>query len=899
MNPFAGVTGQKAFLIVAPDQFMPAVQPLVAHKNLTGMPTIAVSISSITSYFQGVDDAEKIKRAIQYAHENLLTQFVMLVGDAANFPVRFWFLHDSGYVPVYPGTSQPISCQPSGMFIQSDLYYASLYHHTGTPPTIPGAFDTWDANNNGLYNEAWMGNSPPINPGGLNTASNPDNVDGYPDVAVGRVPARNISDITAYVQKIIAYESGDSQNATATFAFVHDQIYGSLNLTTGMVNSAGLPKSDAAVSFLLIDNGSNAAPPPFSNIASPQIANQAGVSTWLSYVGHGNAQVWGGNGSFQWSDVAPAKNLPALPVVFAAGCQTSLFMTNTPWSNKTIDANGVTRGPFIIEPTAKPNVPGLVMTDQSTGKKWGLNTPGCDPLPVPTPRPNPIQKNNTDNCANPCWANPWLFDYAPGGAIAYFGDHCVAPDSYPVQIETNLLKAYVSSSNPVLGSLYLTAQQQYWAGPDSNDATNPNLGDYHGIPRLYLGWLVFFGDPSLRLPPLNGRLAQRVGDLDGDGVAEILVTSPWGIAILKLAGASMTPLLIAANGTSFGSWTLQTANTCFGPLADYDGDGHDEILVTSPAGIAILKLAGTTLTALTSQPNGSSLGAWTLDTSVNCFGPTADYDGDGHDEILVTSPWGIGILKLAGDTFTSPVIQPNGTRLGGWALDTSNNKFGPAADYDGNGHAEILVTSSWGIAVLAVSGNTFISPVIQSNGTRLGTWILDTSNNKFGPAADYDQDLQEEILVTSPWGIGLLKLSGNTFISQVIQPNGTSLGGWTLDTSNNQFGPAAAYDGSGAAEILVTSPWGIAILKTSGNTFTSPIIQPNGTRFGGWVLDTTANRFGSIGGYTSDVLTEILVTSPWGIAILKPSGNTFTTPMIQPNGTRFGGWLLETTSNVF
>jgi hypothetical protein len=913
LNPFTGVVGPKNLLILAPDSFIEALQPLVQHKTLTNMPAVAVPLSRITAYFTGVDDPEKIKRAIQYASENLSTRYVMLVGDAANFPVRFWFLHDSGYVPTYPKTTQPIPCQPSGTFIQSDLYYANLYHHTNTP-NHSATFDTWDADGNGLYNEAWMSNTPAVTPQALNTALNPDDVDGYPDVAVGRVPARNVNDVAVYVKKIIAYESTRAQNATATFTFVHDQLYGALHLSTDMANAAGLPHSNAAVKYLLIENEGNAAPSPFSNATSPQVAQQAGVSTWLSYVGHGSAQILGRHGSVRWKDLAPTKTLPALPVVFAAGCQTSLFSINTPWGNETsVDVNGVTRGPFIVARDAKPDASGLVMTDQSTGQKWGLNTSGCNPLPVPTPFPSPI------NVANACWANPWLFDYAPGGAIAYIGDHCVAPDSYPARIETSLLRAYVSSSNPILGRLYLTAQQQYWAGPDSKDAANPHSSDYHGIPRLYLGWLVFFGDPSLRLPPLNSRLAQRVGDFDGDGLAEILVSSPREIAILKLAGASMTPLLIAPNGTSFGGWSLKISDTRFGPVADYDGDGHDEILVADSTGIAILKLSGGNLTTVAQAAYGTAIGDWTL-TALDQFGPVGDYDKDGAREILVYNTTGIGILKLSGTKLAALTVQPSGASLGAWKLDTSHDRFGPAADYDGDGAAEILVTSPAGIGILKLSGKTFTTPATQANGTQIGAWPLDTFNNQFGPVADFDGDGTAEIVVTGPAGLAVLKLSGETFAAPIIQANGTDLGAWPLDIADNQFGPAADYDGDGAAEILVTSPAGIgilkltesfmeippaqngtspAILKLPGKTFTAPIVKLNGTRFDGWVLDTAANRFGSVGGYVSGKVADIFVTSNWGIAILRPSGNTFAAAMIRPNGSRLGAWRLETTSNVF
>ena len=75
-------------------------------------------------------------------------------------------------------------------------------------------------------------------------------------------------------------------------------------------------------------------------------------------------------------------------------------------------------------------------------------------------------------------------------------------------------------------------------------------------------------------------------------------------------------------------------------------------------------------------PNGTRFGGWLLNTADNYFDMVGDYDGDGHFEILVISPWGVGILKLSGGTFTVPMMAPNGTRFGGWLLNTADNRFG-------------------------------------------------------------------------------------------------------------------------------------------------------------------------------------------------------------------------------
>lgn len=428
-----------------------------------------------------------------------------------------------------------------------------------------------------------------------------------------------------------------------------------------------------------------------------------------------------------------------------------------------------------------------------------------------------------------------------------------------------------------------------WASPE-------NQGFPHNYKHL-----------SIVIPPLydtNGMgmpeaLVNRVGDFDGDGRAEIFVTSPWGISILKQSGTTMSPLMMAPNGTRFGGWLLNTADNKFGPVADYDGDGRQEILVESPWGIGILKFSGGSLTAPMMQPNGSRFGGWLLNSADNDFGPSGDYDGDGQAEILITSPWGIGILKQAGSTMSAIMMQPNGTRFGGWLLSTTDNRFGPAADFDGDGRTEIFVKSPWGIGILKLSDSTLTAPMMQPNGTRFGGWLLNTADNNFSPSGDYDGDGRAEILVSSPWGIGILKQVGTTMAAQFMAPNGTRFGGWLLNTSDNDFGSSADYDGDGRLEIFVKSRWGIGILKLSGSALTAPMMQPNGTRLGGWLLNTMDNRFGSVGKYVGDPMGNIFVTSPWGVGILQLAGSTMTAPMMQPNGTRFGGWLLNTADNVF
>jgi hypothetical protein len=515
-DPFQGITGPQSLLILAPDAFLPAIQPLVIHKNNTGMSTIAISVEDIVTGLYvdnpNSDTPARIKRAILYAHDKLSTRFVMLVGDASQFPVRFWFLRDD--VPTYPGTTHLVACVPSGTYVQSDLYYANLYHHGGMWPQLtgPNTFDDWDQNGDGFYNEAWMSyNTSPTNPIVPNASVNPDNVDGYPDVAVGRVPAGSAAEVTTYVNKVIAYESRirhQRPRNLLAFTFIHDQQYGFLDFSTKIALNSGLAGADwADRKFVLIENeglGPNPGTPysvpppsPFVNATPAQTSSYIGRSDWVSYVGHGGSDHWGGRGVFDEGAVDATSTLTGMPVVYAVGCKTALFMTNVPWDGPFLDVDGNMSGPYSIDPSAKPNHNGPVIHDgNSPGKTWGVGT-GFTQLPVTIPSPGALNVNND------CLGHTWTIESAPGGGIVYIGEHCETNDMPGSEMETSVLTGYhelaaAGYSIPVLGDMFLRAQQAYWAN-HIFDGNSQSL-DYHSIPRLFLGWVVYFGDPSLRMP---------------------------------------------------------------------------------------------------------------------------------------------------------------------------------------------------------------------------------------------------------------------------------------------------------------------------------------------------------------------------------------------------------------
>ena len=105
-------------------------------------------------------------------------------------------------------------------------------------------------------------------------------------------------------------------------------------------------------------------------------------------------------------------------------------------------------------------------------------------VPQPYAYDFPERRDRTFACA-------WLLQ--PGGAIAFFGETLVCEDDKGHDLVKELFLRY-KAGDRVLGDLWRNGQRKYWL----NNRASENVFRH---PRIYLGIMTLFGDPSLRLPP--------------------------------------------------------------------------------------------------------------------------------------------------------------------------------------------------------------------------------------------------------------------------------------------------------------------------------------------------------------------------------------------------------------
>jgi len=302
---------QYELVIIAPESFSEALQPLVNHKISKDITTKLVINDDISNsiYFtkEGRDSAEEMKYFIKNAFDQWGTKYILLVGGRNGgiqqekwwIPVRYSLLNDDS----------------EGSYL-TDLYFADLYDGNGS-------FSSWDTNNNGIFAE-W-------------TRSKKDILDMYPEVYIGRLPCTNVAQVKTMVNKIITYETTTYGSewfkkfigvAGDSYPSVDDPYYeGELatNASFQQLQSFGFEAS-----MMWTSNGRFTGPESVVN-------EMSGGSGFVHFSGHGNPASWSTHppkNESAWINGLQVKHMSELtnnekqPIVIVGGCHNAQYNTS-------------------------------------------------------------------------------------------------------------------------------------------------------------------------------------------------------------------------------------------------------------------------------------------------------------------------------------------------------------------------------------------------------------------------------------------------------------------------------------------------------------------------------------------------------------------------------------------
>jgi hypothetical protein len=209
------------------------------------------------------------------------------------------------------------------------------------------------------------------------------------------------------------------------------------------------------------------------------------------------------------------------------------------------------------------------------------------------------------------------------------------------------------------------------------------LGGAHGFDRALRG-------PSLAIGSAEAAGTVRMGDVDGDGRADVCAVIGHAFVCSSLTANGSEPLATIALGTS----------TTNGELADVDGDGRLDPCVRDADGLTCLSAHGAlVLTALSDAHGYGDPTRW----GTLRFG---DLDGDGRSDVCARGATGLDCWRALDGRFGERIEGPRWSDASGWSAIARWATI-RLADVDGDGRDDVCARGESGLSCVRSTGDGF------------------------------------------------------------------------------------------------------------------------------------------------------------------------------------------------
>lgn len=378
-----------------------------------------------------------------------------------------------------------------------------------------------------------------------------------------------------------------------------------------------------------------------------------------------------------------------------------------------------------------------------------------------------------------------------------------------------------------------------------------------------------------------GWIGRNIGDADGDGAADVLISAPFK----NIAGANAGKIYVYSGKTGALLFTKCGSPGDFLGLGiegagDVDGDGRADVLAGAPRlgggpGQALVFSGrdGSTLLVLTASEAGDAFGR-------KCAGP-GDLDGDGHADILVGAPGSDAFAPDAGRAYV--YSGKDGALLATLDGEEAGDAFGVGINGIVRGECKLLVVGAGnagpgdrGLAYVYAwrPSGPELSYVVEADetGANLGRMFVSF-------VGDVDADGCPDVYVSDWENNARGKNTGRIYVHS--GKDGERLLTLTGENAGDGFGIGTAeagdLDGDGHDDLVIGAWQSSDGAAGAGKVYLYS--GKDGVLLDTWVCTAPGDTFGfdttEVGDLDGDGGTDFLITSAWSSVRGAKSGRAF------------------------
>ncbi|MBI4880391.1 MAG: FG-GAP repeat protein [Planctomycetes bacterium] len=378
------------------------------------------------------------------------------------------------------------------------------------------------------------------------------------------------------------------------------------------------------------------------------------------------------------------------------------------------------------------------------------------------------------------------------------------------------------------------------AGAPGESTSYPGEGRAHGFhgspagPSAAPDWTGTGGSVGAAF----GRSVYTAGDVNGDGLADVLIGAPFHSGAHAFEGraalypGSQAGLAPEAAWSVHGDAPSAWLGLAVAPAGDVNGDGFGDILIGTASHGGSPASEGGALVFHGAPAGPAQSSTWSFSGAENgeqlglTVAAAGDLDGDGFGDVLVGAPGFDGGLVDQGRILffrgaqTGPATSPDWWAAGGQAGARLGAALAAAGDVDGDGFIDLLAGApGFDGAAGADAGRAFLYRGALAGPSAPAAWLQegDQAGARLGEAVasagDVDGDGYADVLIGAPGRNGAAgAAAGQVRLHRGGSGGLESLPWWSADgiEAGSGFGSALACagdaNGDGWSDFLASAP---------------------------------------------------------------------------------------------